>query len=30
MGHSDLNTTLIYTNVLNCGALGISSPADLL
>jgi integrase len=30
MGHNDLNTTMIYTNVLNRGPLGVASPADLL
>jgi integrase len=28
MGHSDLNTTMIYTNVLKRGPLGAISPAD--
>jgi integrase len=30
MGHRDLNTTMIYTHVLNRGPLGVNSPADLL
>ena len=30
MGHSDRNTTMIYTLVLKRGAMGIISPADLL
>jgi site-specific recombinase XerD len=30
MGHRDLNTTMIYTHVVNRGPLGVSSPADLL
>ncbi len=30
MGHRDVNTTMIYTHVLNRGPLGVSSPADLL
>ena len=30
MGHSDLNTTMIDTHVLNRGHLSVSSPADLL
>ena len=28
MGHSDLNTTMIYTHVLKRGPLGVISPAD--
>ena len=30
LGHRDLNTTMIYTHVVNRGPLGVSSPADLL
>jgi integron integrase len=29
MGHRDVQTTMIYTHVLNCGPLGVSSPVDL-
>jgi integron integrase len=30
LGHRSLNTTMIYTHVLNRGALGVRSPADTL
>jgi integron integrase len=30
LGHRDLNTTMIYTHVVNRGPLGVGSPADLL
>ncbi len=30
MGHRDVNTTMIYTHVLNRGLMGVSSPADFL
>ncbi|SEA34216.1 Phage integrase family protein, partial [Desulfuromusa kysingii] len=28
MGHKDVNTTMIYTHVLNKGGQGVSSPLD--
>jgi site-specific recombinase XerD len=28
MGHSDLNTTMIYNYVLKRGPMGVISPAD--
>jgi integron integrase len=30
LGHRDVRTTMIYTHVLNRGALGVRSPADML
>ena len=30
MGHRDVNTTMIYTHVLNRGPMGVNSPADFL
>ena len=30
LGHADVSTTMIDTHVLNRGALGVRSPADLL
>jgi site-specific recombinase XerD len=30
LGHSNVNTTMIYTHVLNRGGRGVRSPVDLL
>jgi len=30
LGHEDVNTTMIYTHVLNKGVLGVHSPADMM
>ena len=30
LGHKDGSTTMIYTTELNCGPLGVRSPADIL
>jgi integrase len=30
LGHKDVKTTMIYTQVLNHGGRGVSSPADVL
>lgn len=30
MGYRDVNTTMIYTHVLNRGPMGVSSPVDFL
>jgi site-specific recombinase XerD len=30
LGHTDVRTTMIYTQVLNRGALGVRRPADAL
>jgi len=28
LGHKDVNTTMVYTQVLNRGGRGVKSPAD--
>ena len=30
LGHSDVSTTMVYTDVMNKGGMGVRSPADLL
>lgn len=30
LGHEDVNTTMVYTHVLNKGGMGVRSPADFL
>jgi hypothetical protein len=30
LGHKDVNTTMIYTHVLNKGGKGVKSPSDML
>jgi len=30
LGHKDVNTTMVYTHVMNKGAQGVRSPMDLL
>jgi site-specific recombinase XerD len=30
LGHNDVRTTMVYTHVLNRGARGVRSPADVL